>query len=188
MDAFEEETRLMRLVGQGDAKAYRTLADKHVRSIVSYAYRLLGDRNEAEDIAQETFLRLWTGAWKWKPEARLTTWLHRVAHNLCIDALRKRRERSSQPVESYPADDRPSGLVERRRIARSVEDAVGELPERQRAAIMLVHYQGLTNVEAAEVLEVSVEALESLLARARGTLRERLAGLRDETDGVKNEG
>ena len=184
---LEEETRLMRLVGQGDAKVYRTLTDEHLRSIVSYAYRLLADRNEAEDIAQETFLRLWTSAAKWKPEARLTTWLHRVAHNLCIDLLRKRRERGSHPVESCPADDRPSGLVERRRIARTVEEAVGELPERQRAAIMLVHFQGLTNLEAAEVLEVSVDALESLLARARGTLRARLAGLREESHGEAHE-
>jgi RNA polymerase sigma-70 factor (ECF subfamily) len=188
LQAIDEETRLMRLVGQGDAAAYRTLADRHLRSIVSYAYRLLADRNEAEDIAQETFLRLWTGAGKWKPEARLTTWLHRVAHNLCIDHLRRRRERGSQPAESYPTDDRPSGLVERRRIARTVEEAVGELPERQRAAIMLVHYQGLTNLEAAEVLQVGVEALESLLARARGTLRERLAGLRDQVNEEAYEG
>jgi RNA polymerase sigma-70 factor (ECF subfamily) len=185
---IDQETELMHRVGQGDATAFRILSEKHARSIVNYAYRMLADRNEAEDVAQETFLRLWTGAARWEPRAGVSAWLHRVAHNLCIDVLRRRRPRASGPVERFPDGDRPSGLVARRRLARTVEEAVEALPERQRAAVTLVHYQGLTNIKAAAVLEVSVDALESLLARGRGELRSRLSGLKDQMEEESDEG
>lgn len=169
----------MQRVGQGDAVSYRILADEHLRSIVNYAYRLLTDRTEAEDIAQETFLRLWTHANDWQPQSRLSTWLHRVAHNLCIDRLRQHREQVAEQVERVRATDRPSSLVARKQLAEFVEDAMAALPERQRAAIGLVHYQGLSNIEAAQVMDVSVDALESLLARARGTLRKNLVDIKE---------
>ncbi len=169
----------MKRVGRGDAASYRMLADEHLRSIVNYAYRLLTDRSEAEDIAQETFLRLWTNASDWQPQSRLSAWLHRVAHNLCIDRLRRPREQDAERIERFQATDRPSSLVARKQLAEVVEVAVAALPERQRAAISLVHYQGLSNIEAAQVLDISVDALESLLARARGTLRKNLADIKE---------
>lgn len=169
----------MKRVGQGDAVSYRILADEHLRSIMNYAYRLLSDRTEAEDVAQETFLRLWTHANDWQPQSRLSAWLHRVAHNLCIDRLRRHREQVADQVERVRATDRPSSLVARKQLAEFVEDAMAALPERQRAAISLVHYQGLSNIEAAQVMDISIDALESLLARARGTLRKSLVDMKE---------
>lgn len=183
-----EEIELMVRVGQGDAAAYQILADRYLRSIMNYAYRFLTNRTDAEDVVQETFLRLWTHANEWRPQTRLSAWLHRVAHNLCIDRLRRRSEPHSEQVERARASDRPSALVARKQVALLVEKAVAALPERQRAAVMLVHYQGLTNIEAAEIMQISVDALESLLARARGTLREKLSAVAAQEEGGSYEG
>src|SRR5262249_11203932 len=155
---------------RGDAAAFRELSRVHLGKIMNYAYRMLHDRAEAEDVAQETFLRLWKDAAQYEPKARVGTWLHRIAHNLCIDRLRKHRERPTDTADEGPSSLEPGGLLDRKRTADAVMTALGELPERQRAAIALVHYQGLGNIEAAEVLGVGVEALESLLSRGRRTL------------------
>ncbi len=164
----------MRRTAKGDPVAFRALADAHLAKIMNYAYRLLHDRTEAEDIAQETFLRLWKDAGRYEPKARVTTWLHRIAHNLCIDRMRGRREQPSDTLDEERTSQEPGGLLDRKRVALEVGHALAELPERQRAAITLVHYQGLSNIEAAAVLDVNVDALESLLARGRRSLREKL--------------
>jgi RNA polymerase sigma-70 factor, ECF subfamily len=174
-----DEIELMRLAGRGDARAFRSLSDHFLPKIVAYAQRLLGRAAEAEDVAQETFLRLWQHAARWSPDARLATWLFRVAHNLAVDRLRGRRERElgGDALESAMAEDRPSGLLQRKQVASAVEGALLALPERQRAAIALCHYEGLGNPEIAAVLDVSVEAVESLLSRGRRALREQLTGV-----------
>jgi RNA polymerase sigma-70 factor, ECF subfamily len=180
----DEEAALMRRAGEGDASACRYLVDRHLRSIVSFAYRFLGDFAEAEDIAQETFLRLWRHASKWENRARLSTWLHRVAHNLCIDYVRRRRPEGVENIDHHP-DPAESQLdaVQRDATSQIVVMAVVELPERQRLAVILTHYQDLTNIESAEIMNISVDALESLLSRARRGLRERLKSLRDDLGG-----
>ena len=180
----EDETALMRSAGHGDASACRILVDRHLRSIVGFAYRFLGDFAEAEDVAQETFFRLWRHAHRWEDRARLTTWLHRVARNLCIDLLRKKRPEAVEDIADHadPAKDQAAAL-RRDSAARHVIAALAGLPERQRAAVALTHYQGLSNIESAEVMGVSVEALESLLSRARRGLRDRLMPLRDDLIG-----
>jgi RNA polymerase sigma-70 factor (ECF subfamily) len=177
----EHDGELVRRVAAGDKEASRALVDRYLRSIVSFAYRMLGDVAEAEDVAQETFLRLWKNADRWEPRAKLTTWLHHVARNLCVDRLRSRRNLAAGEVPDH-ADARPgaSTQLESRQRDRAVQEALSELAERQRAAIALVYYQGLSNREAADVLGVDVDALESLLARGRRALRKRLAG-EDET-------
>ena len=178
VDATTNEVQLIELVAGGDVRAYRQLVDRHLRGIHAFAYRMLGSRAEAEEICQETFLRLWEHAGRYVPSAKPSTWIYRIAHNLSIDRLRRRREPSSgvRPDE-LPGSERPSGLFLERQVADAVQKALSELPERQRAAMGLVHYQGLSNAEAAEVLGVGVRALESLLARARRQLRESLAAL-----------
>lgn len=177
----DTEALLMRRVGAGDAAACRVLVERHLGSIVGIAHRLLGDPSEAEDVAQDTFIRLWRHADRWQPRARLSTWLYRVAYNLCMDRLRTRRERpfewAPDPVAS------PAAPVQRNQVARIVAGALGALPERQRAAIALVYHQGLSNVDAAEVLGISVDAVESLLARGRRSLREQLGALRSDLMG-----
>lgn len=172
----DSEHTLMARIAAGDHAACGQMVNRHLGMIVAYARRLLGDRQEAEDVAQETFVRLWTHAERWQPRnAKVGTWLHRVAHNLCIDRLRKRREilmdeLPDRPDPAPPADQQ----LHQKDVAAVVEAAMAQLPERQRAAILLCHHQELGNIEAAGVLDVSVEALESLLTRGRRKLRELL--------------
>lgn len=146
---------------------------------------MLGDPVEAEDVAQEALLRAWRQAPRWTPgKARFDTWLHRVALNLCYDRLRKRREVPAEiPLDRPdpgPAPDR--GLLAAELGAR-VDRALQALPERQREAIVLCHYQELTNIEAAGLMKVSVEAMESLLSRGRRTLRRTLSDLAPGAEG-----
>jgi RNA polymerase sigma-70 factor (ECF subfamily) len=176
--ATSEEVRWLELVAQGDEQAYRQLMNRHLRGVHAFAYRMLGSRAEAEEVSQECFLRLWKHAGRYVARAKPSTWLYRIAHNLAIDRLRRRREGSHpEGLEDVPTSERQSALVHDRQVSRVVERALQDLPERQRAAIGLVHYQGLSNAEAAEVLGIGVRALESLLARARRQLREQLAEL-----------
>jgi len=182
---IQDEIDLMRRTANGDAAAFRALADLHLTKIMNFAYRLLHNQSDAEDVAQETFLRLWKDAARFEPRARVTTWLHRIAHNLSIDRMRSRREQPSDEMDEERTSLEPGGLLDRKQVAHAVEKALAELPERQRAAITLVHYQGLGNIEAAEVLDIGVEALESLLARGRRSLKEKLAQL--EWDEVQRE-
>jgi RNA polymerase sigma-70 factor (ECF subfamily) len=178
----ESDEQLVVRVARGDRDACRLLVERRLGRIVAFARRILGDRTAAEDVAQETFLRVWTHASTWRPgTARFATWLHRVTLNLCLDRLGRRREAALDPSVD-PSDDGLSvpALVHAREVGRHVDDAVATLPDAQRIAITLCHYQGLRNIEAAEAMDVSVEALESLLARARRTLRERLRPLLSE--------
>jgi RNA polymerase sigma-70 factor (ECF subfamily) len=172
----ESDDDLMRQVANRDQDACRALVDRHLGRIVAFAARTLGDPAEAEDVAQETFLRLWSHAARWQPgAARLTTWLHRVALNLCLDRLRRRPhvplDDAPEPVDPSPE---MSTVLHRRDVAQRVREELTRLTDAQRAALTLCHYQGVRNYEAADMMGITVEALESLLARARRTLRERL--------------
>ncbi len=182
MNEAEADDELVYRAGKGDAAAVRALVDRKLGRILSLAQRMLGDLGEAEDVAQETFLRVWRHAANWRPGgAKFDTWLHKVTLNLCYDRLRRRRERTvetmPEPVDTGPAPDR--GLIASD-IGRRVDAALQALPERQREAIVLAHYQELGNIEAAALMKVSVEALESLLSRGRRTLRANLADMLDE--------
>jgi RNA polymerase sigma-70 factor (ECF subfamily) len=160
---------------------------RHLGRVLTFVRRTLGSgsRCEAEDVAQEVFLRVWAAAPRWRDSARFTTWLYRVATNVCLDHVAKRRELAcgELPDLADPAPG-PSGALHDKQLARHVRQALAELPETQRLAVTLCHYQGLRNGEAAEVMGVSIEALESLLARARRTIGARLRplakSLRDE--------
>jgi len=173
----------MERVAQGDAEAFRMLTERHAPSVTAHAKRMLRDASEAEDMVQEAFLRLWKNAPTYRAEARLGTFLHRIVHNLCVDGLRARKPASPDALDGLVSEERPSRELAVRTRAQRVHDEVSLLPERQRAALSLVHFEGLTNIEAAEILQVSVDALESLLARARRTLKERLSSLAGEQAG-----
>lgn len=169
---------LLARFASGDQSAARLLAARHTGHVLALATRMLSDTAEAEDVAQEALLRVWKNAAKWEPGgAKFSTWLHRVALNLCYDRLRKRRPSALDDV-AEPMDERPSvqGAMEQEEGATLLHRALAELPERQRAAIQLRHFEERGNEEVAEILGVSVEAVESLLARGRRTLKARLAG------------
>lgn len=177
----DPDEELLSRVAAGDAAAVRALVGRKLPRLLALAGRMLGDGPEAEDVAQDAFVRVWKQAPKWRPgEAKFDTWLHRVALNLCYDRLRRRRELSyAEPPERAdegPAPDRGLLALD---TGRRVEAALAALPDRQRDAIVLCHYQELGNIEAAAVLEVSVEALESLLGRGRRALRAALADMRE---------
>jgi len=170
------EAELMRRIGDGDGRAFRELVDTHGSSVLNFCQRMLGGRAEAEDATQETFLRAWNHASTWTPRAKIVTWLYRIAQNLCVDRLRRRREKLDDEADA-PTSMRPSLLLQRKRVAEAVTAALDELAPRQRVAVTLVHFQGLTNGEAAEAMDVAVDALESLLARGRKKLRQSLKTL-----------
>lgn len=179
LGADDPDEALLVRVADGDPAAVRALVSRKLPRLLGLAQRMLGDAAEAEDVAQEAFLRVWRQAPKWRPgQARFDTWLHRVALNLCYDRLRRRREIATddppEVVDEGPAPDR--GL-EATDTGRRVGEALSRLPDRQREAVVLCHYQELGNIEAAAVMGVTVEALESLLSRGRRALRASLADL-----------
>jgi RNA polymerase sigma-70 factor (ECF subfamily) len=183
LDGASDETLLARY-GAGEAAAARVLAERLVPRLLAVATRMLGgDRAEAEDVAQETMLRLWRQAPAWQEGgARVSTWAYRVAANLAVDRLRRRGR--AQALDA--ADDPPDGaapvwqrMAEAERLA-ALDAALAALPERQRQAVVLRHIEGLSNPEIAEIMEVGVEAVESLTARGKRALAAALAGRREE--------
>jgi len=176
-----QDTELINLVANGDPAAFRALSERHINPLLALSARLLGDRSEAEDMVQECFLRVWHHADRWKPTAAVGTWMHRITYNLCIDRIRARKP--TVPIEPFdpPSLDKPADQrIQDQDIARRVDLALAALPDRQRSAIVLVHYQELPARDAANIMEISVEALESLLSRGRRGLR--VALLEEATD------
>ncbi|MFK8041885.1 sigma-70 family RNA polymerase sigma factor [Congregibacter sp.] len=173
----ENEALLVGRVAKGDRAAFALLLQAHQQPLIRYARRMLSDSSGADDIVQETFIRLWTRAGSFNSSsARLTTWLHNIAHNLCIDSFRRNARLSftGEEVVTEVSDVGPESGLEATEKSDLVRSALQKLPERQRSALLMCHYQGLSNREAANILDVSVDALESLLARARRRLKEEL--------------
>ncbi len=181
-DPVDDDT-LMARYAAGDPAAARALTLRLVPRVVSYATRLLADRAEAEDLAQEAMLRLWRAAPGWRPgEARITTWLYRVVTNLATDRLRARSRRGGPALEDVPepADEAPGAearMISADRMA-ALDRALAALPDRQREAVVLRHLEGLANPEIAAILGVGVEAVESLTARGKRALAAALGGQR----------
>jgi RNA polymerase sigma-70 factor (ECF subfamily) len=173
------DDQLVKCIGKGDGKAWRVLIERHMARLVGFAWHILGDQSEAEDVAQEAFIRLMKKAPDWEPGgAQVRSWLYRVAMNLCIDIKRKHRPVQLDEDLQFPETGTRAGEADRRlAIKRSVRAALDKLPERQRAALILVHFHGFSNPETARMMESSIEAVESMLARGRRGLRESLKPL-----------
>jgi RNA polymerase sigma factor (sigma-70 family) len=166
----------MARVGGGDAAAFRLLVERHAEALHRFAWRMLCDAAEAEDVVQESLTRLWTGAPRWRAgEGRVGGWLHRVCANLCLDRLRRRATVEIDAVPE-PGDGRASApaRIDAERVGEAVGACLAAMPERQRAAIVLTYYESMSNARAAEMMELSVKAFESLLLRARSALRQRI--------------
>ena len=173
---------LMRAYAAGDANASRVLSERHLPRVFAQAMRMLHNRAEAEDVAQEVMLRLWRAAPDWRAgEAQLSTWAYRVTSNACIDRLRKAR---MLPLEAAPdlVDGRAGVEREMQDAARvrALQSALMELPERQCEAVTLRHIEGLGNEEIAQIMGLGVRAVESLTARGKRALAAQLAGRRGE--------
>jgi RNA polymerase sigma-70 factor (ECF subfamily) len=177
----ETDEALMVRVAKGDQGAFRVLARRHLPAMVGLARRILGNAAEAEDVAQEAMLRVWTHAPRWQPLAAFRTWLTRVVVNLCLD--RKRRaplldlEAAGEVVDPTPGAGDQAESAERERLLAA---AIEKLPDRQRTAIVLTYTEGLSNAQVADMLGTSVSAVETLLIRGKQNLRRALGAVIDE--------
>ncbi|RBH60041.1 MULTISPECIES: RNA polymerase sigma factor [Pseudomonas] len=180
MKEIDPDVELLARIGNKEPAAVNEMVSRKLPRLLALASRILGDADEAKDVAQESFLRIWRQAANWRSgEARFDTWLHRVVLNLCHDRLRKRKERpldDDEPgIELVDSAPRPDEQLEATARSEQMAAALAALPDRQREAIVLQYYQELSNIEAAALMNISVDALESLLSRARRNLRSYLA-------------
>ena len=182
LDAYTDlaDDALLAQYSQGDAAAARALTARLTPRVFGHAVRVLGDRAEAEDVAQDAMMRLWKVAPDWRMgEAKVSTWLYRVTANLCTDRLRRKRGVGLNEVDE-PLDPSPSvtDQLQTRERMSALQAGLQTLPERQRQAMILRHIEGLANPEIAEILEISTEAVESLTARGKRALAQALAPAR----------
>ena len=168
---------LFAAIARRDEQAFAEIVDRHLQKVSGIAFRMLNSRSEAEEVAQEAMLKVWTRASLWQPGmAKFSTWLYRVTVNLCIDRMRRQRATLVEINETL-VDGRidPARDMEQRQLRDAVTAALDELPPRQKAVVILCHYEGFSGKEAARMLGVSVLAVQSLLVRARTALRTSLA-------------
>jgi RNA polymerase sigma-70 factor (ECF subfamily) len=179
----DSDEALMARIARGDEPAFRALVSRHLPVMLGLARRILGNAADAEDVAQEAMLRVWTHAPRWQPLALFRTWLTRVVVNLCLD--RKRRaswvalEAAGEIVDPAPGAGEKAERDERDRM---VAAAIAELPARQRTAIVLTYGDGMTNAQVADVIGTSVSAVETLLVRGKQNLRRALDNVIDEDE------
>ncbi|HVO92391.1 MAG TPA: sigma-70 family RNA polymerase sigma factor [Terriglobales bacterium] len=171
------DNELLALLQEGSHAAFAELVRRHTERYYRLAFRYLQNRESAEDVVQDAFLKLWEDPRRWQPDknTKFTTWFYRVVVNLCLDWQKKK-----QPVElneDMPLlDDRESAdeAMQRKQEQLALERAIAALPERQRTAINLCYDEGLSNQDAADVMAINLKALQSLVMRAKATLKERL--------------
>jgi len=177
MNEHDPDAELLPRIARGDQSAIREMVARKLSRLLALGTRMLNDRGEAEDVAQETFLRVWKHAATWQNHAqsgsaKFDTWLHRVALNLCYDKLRSRPNYSNEDApELIDPTLIPEARLDQSQQGDLVATALAMLPARQREALVLQYYQELSNIEAAQLMGISVEALESLLSRARRNMR-----------------
>ena len=180
-----EDVRLMRLVARGDTVAFEKLIERHQSLVIGTVARMLGSNSDVEDIAQQVFIRVWKSASRYVPRAKFTTWLLKITRNLVFNELRRAKRRAHAPLqpeanveemqlkdESNPSPD--ASLLELE-LQEAIEKAIGELPETQRMALVLRRYEEFSYEQIADVLNLSVPAVKSVLFRARTELRVRLS-------------
>jgi RNA polymerase sigma-70 factor (ECF subfamily) len=183
IDPSMPDAALLAAYAAGDARAAQALASRLLPGVLGQATRMLSERMEAEDVAQDAMMRLWKIAPDWREgEAQISTWLYRVVANLCTDRLRKRQRTASVGIDQVaePADPTPGAADQIQTNARmsALSDALAQLPERQAQAVSLRHLEGLANPEIAQIMDISVRSVESLTARGKRALASLLAGRR----------
>ncbi|UCF78058.1 MAG: sigma-70 family RNA polymerase sigma factor [Candidatus Eiseniibacteriota bacterium] len=185
------DQELIHRIAEKDHAAFKSLVERYQLTVLKTCYRILGSRQDAEDVAQEVFLRVFQGAKRFRGESAVSTWLYRIAVNLSLNHRRKhkwnryldvlalsdaRKEDPTSRLEA-PDRDRPDRLLEQKERRRILAEALETLPERQRVALILHKYESLSYEEVAEVLETSLSSVESLIHRAKRNLQKRLVEL-----------
>jgi RNA polymerase sigma-70 factor, ECF subfamily len=184
-DEDTEDVRLMRLVSQGDTSAFEKLVERHQSLVAGTVARMLGSNSDVEDIAQQVFIRVWKSARRYVPRAKFTTWLLKITRNLVFNELRRSKRHAHVPLqtdpgaEEFPLKDEknppPDASLLETELQQAIDDAITQLPESQRMALILRRYEQLSYEEISEVLDLSVPAVKSVLFRARTELRARLS-------------
>jgi RNA polymerase sigma-70 factor, ECF subfamily len=179
-----EDVRLMRLVARGDTSAFEQVIERHQALVAGTAARMLGSNSDVEDIAQQVFIRVWKSARRYVPRAKFTTWLLKITRNLVFNELRRAKRRAQVPLQPDPGAEEiplkdetnpaPDASLLEDELQRAIEEAIMQLPQSQRMALVLRRYEQLSYEEIAEVLDLSVPAVKSVLFRARTELRSRL--------------
>jgi RNA polymerase sigma-70 factor (ECF subfamily) len=173
---FDEDSELLDRLATGDEAAFRTLVERHIDRAYAIALRIIGNAADAEDVVQDTMLKIWSHRGRWQHgRAKFSTWLYRVISNRCIDLRRKPR---TENVEAVPevADGQPdaASVIERNELSGMLEVAMQRLPEQQRIAVILSYHENMSNGEIAQVMDTTIAAVESLLKRGRQQLRQLL--------------
>ncbi|MDP6957796.1 MAG: sigma-70 family RNA polymerase sigma factor [Planctomycetota bacterium] len=166
---------------KGDEKAFEVLVTKHQRNVLNLIYRYLGNATQADDAAQEVFLKLYRARHKYTPKAKFSTWLYRITVNHCLNEIRSRK---NQPASLDPIDDMteqgearaPDDQIHQGELRRAVKEAIDSLPENQRMAVILARYEEMSYEEISETMKTSLEAVKSLLHRAKESLQQKLSG------------
>lgn len=190
-ELLDPDVRLMLQVREGSAAAFEALVEKHQKRLVMVLEHLVSDRTQAEDLAQDVFLRVYRARERYVPTAKFSTWLYTITHNVASNSIRKSSRRKeinlvASPSGSMPvrpldtmAKDKsnlmPTRLADQKEMEKVIRDAIQSLGPRQRMAMLLSKYEGMSYNEIAESMELTTQAVKSLLSRARGNLKELLA-------------
>ncbi len=174
--SFDDE-HLLKLIIAGDHSAFSELVIRHIKKYYSIAYRVLFNRDDAEDLVQEAFLKLWNnpGSWDSSHNVKFTTWFYRVVINLCLDYKKSNKFSISDnynEIESH--SNTQDGIIDKKRRQELLDKYLLQLPERQQIALNLCFYEGVSNKEAAEIMQINLKALQSLIMRAKTNLKEKL--------------
>lgn len=164
----------------GDEQAFDEIVRKHQKNVLNLVYRYLSDATQAEDVAQEAFIRVYRARANYEPSAKFSTWLYRITVNLCLNEIRSRKSAGPRvaPVNDLleePAGEHPDSQLDQRELQQAVKDAIDALPENQRMAVLLARYEDMSYDEIAEAMNLSLEAVKSALHRAKENLKQKLA-------------
>ncbi len=166
---------------RGDEKAFETLVTRHQRNVLNLIYRYLGNASQADDAAQEVFIKLYRARDKYTPKAKFSTWLYRITVNHCLNEIRSRKSQptSVAPIEEVTEEGQtasPDDQIHQGELRQTVKEAIDSLPENQRMAVILARYEEMSYEEIAETMKTSLEAVKSLLHRAKESLQQKLSG------------
>jgi RNA polymerase sigma-70 factor (ECF subfamily) len=179
----DPDVSLMLRVQKDDADAFEEILQKYERPIARLVQRYLGPRVDVEGLTQEVFLRVWRARASWKPQPTYRSWLYRIATNLCLNEMRRKKgavsldalaEAGGEAATPPSKEERPTAALEKKELSLVIQEILAGLPESQRLAVVLNKYQGLSYEEIGEVMNLSIPAVKSLLSRAREGIRERI--------------